>query len=125
MTSAECTFPDIDTTDWTSIETSAFSLRIPPELRRQHVQGYDSLVGKWQGDDAWISYDFGRYSGPPGNLEDFAEFRVCVALIDEREARVATYRRDDGALAIIEANRDRLLAVVAQVRFRRESLPTD
>jgi hypothetical protein len=146
MTSAECTFPDIDTTDWTSVETSAFALLLPPELRRLKVQGYDSLVGKWQGDDAWITYDFGPYSGPQDNFEDFTEVQVCIARIDDREAKVATYRRDNGELAVSaywadighgdkrlaiygeavdEVNRNRLLAVVAQVRFLRKSLQTD
>lgn len=146
MTSAACMFPDIDTSQWTVVETSVFSFRVPPELRRVNVQGYDSLVGRWDGESAWITYDFGRYSGPPKQSEDLAEFHACVALIDGREAQVATYRRDDGAFAVSAywadigrgdkrlsmfgeaqdtTSRSRLLALVAQVRFLRQSSPSD
>ncbi len=138
MTYVKCSLPKVDTSGWITVTTGVFSLRVPPDFRRLKVQGYDSLVGKWEGKDAWFSYDFGRYSGPPSDSMDYRDFRICVTHIDNREVQIAVYRRRDRAYAVHaywedigegderlslygearnKENRKRLLAVVAQIQF--------
>lgn len=51
-------------TEFTTVEGSEFSLSVPAQLNAQDVQGVDSEVGAYGGDDFEVSWDFGWFSNP-------------------------------------------------------------
>lgn len=49
-------------TEFATVEGSEFSLSLPSTLAPQDVQGFDSEVGAYGGDDFEVSWDFGWFS---------------------------------------------------------------
>lgn len=80
---------------WPRIDVGPFSLQLPPDYVQRDVQGIDSHVGQFTSDGRTLGFDYGAYSnslsGPDDALRDA---RACRELIDGRQARVVTARRD-------------------------------
>jgi len=76
--------------NWQIVDAGPFSLRLPPEYRREQVQGIDSLVGRWESSPRHlVAFDWGPYSNDLRQaralLRDVVE---CSEVIDGYGARV-------------------------------------
>ena len=49
-------------TNWQFIDAGSFTLSLPPNWKFNKLQGIDSYVGEFVGDDAKLHFDFGWYS---------------------------------------------------------------
>jgi hypothetical protein len=74
--------------DWASVNAKdAFTFRAPPDLVEQHVQGIDSLVGKYDSPTLELSYDYGMYSDPLEG-ESYRSWTFRNVTVDGRRARI-------------------------------------
>ncbi len=133
-----CPHPLVDTSQWSTVNVGPFKMRAPDDYRQDKTQGYDSQVGRWKAEGEWVLYDFGPYTEPPANLDRYRDVNACDEEIGGRQARIATYRKQEGGYVVAAhwadtgkgdkrlsvigearnpAGRDRLLAVVRSVLF--------
>lgn len=85
-----CARPGIATDSWEVVDRSGFNFRLPPGFTDLEVQPIDSdvMVFELGEGDAFLSFDFGIYTG---ELTDFD----CSVDIDGTEARLAIRETDD------------------------------
>lgn len=75
--------------------TGAFSITLPPGVRRVPIQGIDSAVDQFEGPNYTIMTDYGMYSCGP---EEAGSGRTIeTATIDGRSASIVRYRGGDDA----------------------------
>lgn len=86
-----------------TIGDGAVTLRVPADCTPVDVQGIDSEVGRFVGDDLEIAYDFGVYSDPLTHPPDEAD--VETVDVAGRACRLITYDIVD------EADWERVVAV--------------
>lgn len=75
--------------------SGAFSITLPPGVRRVPVQGIDSAVDQFEGANYTIMTDYGMYSCGADSSEAGAP--VETATIDGRSATIVRYRGGDDA----------------------------
>jgi hypothetical protein len=83
--------------DWQEAGGNAFTMRLPPGLQRERVQGIDSEVGEWADAERRVAYDYGWYSDkletPPAGAHELTRCEVTLA---GRPVRIVRYRSSEG-----------------------------
>ncbi len=85
-----CVSATVDTANWQTVTETGFSFKLPPDWRKQTIQGVDSLVGRWQtAENRFVFYDYGGFSSTLDEaremLSDYAE---CSLMTGSVQARV-------------------------------------
>lgn len=74
---------------WTRVDEGKFSFEIPTDMRKEDVQGIDSLVGRYNSETLFLAYDYGFYGSDCTKEQgDEAERRGQETTIDGNEARM-------------------------------------
>ena len=73
--------------NWEFIDANSFTLSLPPGWKFNKLQGIDSYVGEFIGDDAKLRFDFGRYSNSLAEDSD-PNHIVTYETIDGYKAKV-------------------------------------
>jgi hypothetical protein len=61
--------------DWQKVDAGPFSISAPPGWQFHQLQGVDSFVGEFVGDNIILRFDFGRYSS---NLKEAKKPKYAV-----------------------------------------------
>jgi len=71
-----------------------FSFVIPENMKQDDVQGIDSFVQQYSGNNMTMSFDYGWYSNPLNGRESTPEFWQLEEKISGRDAKLIGYKLD-------------------------------
>lgn len=100
-----CAFtPQVDTTQWQRVDAGAFTLMLPPGYSGGAVQGVDSSLDEWAGNDGQrIHADYGFYTGrfdpgPDSRMRD--PIVVCEDGAGGTRPQIVIHRTFEGKHAV-------------------------
>ncbi len=74
-------------TNWQFIDADSFTLYLPPDWKFNKLQGIDSYVGEFVGDETKLHFDFGWYSNSLAEDSD-PNHTVTYETIDGHRAKI-------------------------------------
>lgn len=87
--SGDCPAQTVETSSWQTVSEKGFSFKLPPDWQKQTLQGFDSLVGRWQtSENRFVYYDYGGYSSTLDEgremLKDYGECTITTGTLKAR-----------------------------------------
>ena len=73
--------------DWQAIDATSFTLSLPPGWQFNRLQGIDSYVGEFVGDNMKLHFDYGMYSNPLA-YENDPNYIITHETIDNQDAKI-------------------------------------
>jgi hypothetical protein len=92
--SSDCVRPSVNVATFVRDSGSAFTIALPPSLRRAQVETTDSEGAAWRGPQGEVTYDFGAYSNTL-TAAPYAD-HACRASIGGKQARLTRYADSSG-----------------------------
>lgn len=90
--------------DWQFVDANSFTLSLPPGWEFNELQGIDSYVGEFVGDDAKLGFDYGWYSNPLADEND-PDHTVTYETIDGYNAKIVIPKvTEDGTTGVYFAD---------------------
>jgi hypothetical protein len=90
-----CDWPDEDSSDWSLVEATGFTMLIPPDYEDIRQAGTETEVRFWRAGERTVKAEWGDQSAiVGGRLEQWegdTDWQVCNFTIGDREVRVTTY----------------------------------
>lgn len=74
---------------------NSFGFYVPPDMKKDEVQGIDSYVGKFHNNGLELSFDYGIYSDPLEYSKE-PDYKEVWVKIDGKSAKIVTFHKPSG-----------------------------